>query len=276
MLISSALLIVGCDGAEGVGQNSSRSQLGDGNVQEVESENDFTMVRLPAGEFVMGDERGSEGEQPRQVRVDSFMIGKHPVTQELYESVMGDNPSNRKNPNNPVEQVRWSDAVRFCNALSEKEGLEPVYDLDDWSINYEANGYRLPTEAEWEYAARAGETGRYSFGEDESRLGDHAWFAGNSGGQPRPVGRKRPNAWGLHDMLGNVWEWTNDYYEAVPSGTDNPRGPESGDQRVVRGGAWDSRAERLAVFHRHAEEPGYADVCVGFDVYGFRIARNAD
>ncbi|MDZ4197798.1 MAG: SUMF1/EgtB/PvdO family nonheme iron enzyme [Kiritimatiellia bacterium] len=234
------------------------------------------MIQAPAGEFVMGDERGRDEEKPRRVFVDSFLIAIYPVTQAEYEALIGDNPARWRNPKSPVEQVRWSDAVRYCNALSEKEGLTPAYSLDDWSLHVEADGYRLPTEAEWEYAARAGVTTLYPFGDDPAGLPTHAWFARNAGGRTRPVGMKRPNAWGLYDMLGNVWEWCHDYYAPERTGEErNPRGPATGEMRVLRGGAWDSGPDLATLIRRYAEYPGYADVCVGFDRYGFRIVRNA-
>ncbi len=233
------------------------------------------MVRLPAGRFLMGDANEIDA-SVHEVSISAFYIDKYLVTQEQYERVMKGNPSRWKGTNNPVEQVRWSDAVRFCNARSQLGGLQPCYDLKTWTCNFEANGYRLPTEAEWEYACRAGATTAYFFGDDPSKLGEYAWFEKNAGGRPRPVGLKRPNAWGLFDMCGNVWEWANDfygvdYYPASPRL--DPRGPDQGKTKVVRGGAFRFSADNLRCGYRYNENPGYSDVCFGYDIYGFRCVR---
>jgi len=233
------------------------------------------MVHIPAGRLLMGDPNESDA-PVHEVSVSSFYIDKYLVTQQQYEKVMHSNPSRWKGTNNPVEQVRWSDAVRFCNARSQSEGLKSCYDLQSWKCNFEANGYRLPTEAEWEYACRAGTTTAYFFGNDPARLGEYAWFDKNAGGRPRPVGQKRPNAWGLFDLCGNVWEWCNDfygvdYYTASPK--QDPRGPEHGKTKVVRGGAWGFSADNLRSGYRYNENPGYSDVCFGYDIYGFRCVR---
>ncbi len=158
------------------------------------------------------------------------------------------------------------------------EGLQPCYDLKTWECNFDANGYRLPTEAEWEYACRAGTKTAYFFGNDPSKLTDYAWFDKNSGGQPQPVGQKLPNPWGLYDMYGNVWQWCNDfykvdYYQEAPK--ENPRGPKTGETKVVRGGAWKFSAQNCRSGYRYNEDPGYADVCFGYDIYGFRCVRSA-
>src|SRR5262249_5910427 len=163
----------------------------------------------------------------------------YPVTQELYEKVLGVNPSQRKDGNSPVERTQWTDAVRFCTRCSELEGRTPCYDLNTWACNFEASGYRLPTEAERAYACRAGSTGKYCFDDSEAELSQYAWFKPHSQGRPRPVGQKRPNAWGLFDMHGNVWQWCNDwygetYYAASPAV--DPCGPATGTMRVLRGG----------------------------------------
>ena len=235
------------------------------------------MVQLPGGWFTMGDEDEVDA-KPHEVFVSSFYIDEHPVTQEEYQRVMGENPSRWKSSKNPVEQVRWSDAVRYCNARSRSEGFQPCYDLNTWECNFDANGYRLPTEAEWEYACRAGTKTAYFFGNEPSKLKDYAWFDKNSGAKPRPVGQKLPNPWGLYDMYGNVWEWCNDfykvdYYQEAPQ--ENPKGPKTGDNKVVRGGAWKFSDESCRSGYRYNEDPGYADVCFGYDIYGFRCVRNA-
>jgi formylglycine-generating enzyme required for sulfatase activity len=192
------------------------------------------LTLIPAGEFMMGspdsDKDAYPDEKPQhRVRITRpFYLGVYPVTQAEYERVMGGNPSYfTGDANRPVEQVSWDDAVEFCRKLSEKEGRT----------------YRLPTEAEWEYACRAGSTTRYCSGDDEVSLGEYAWYEDNSGPGvgTHPVGEKRPNAWGLYDMHGNVWQWCADwcgkvYYAGSP--TDDPAGPAWGPARMDRGGAW--------------------------------------
>ena len=235
------------------------------------------MILLPGGTFTMGDKDEIDS-PPHEVTVSAFYIDKYLVTQEQYEKLMGDNPSRWKGKTNPVEQMRWSDAVKYCNARSKAESLEPCYDLNTWKCNFDANGYRLPTEAEWEYACRAGTTTAYFFGDDESKLKAYAWYEDNSGGRPRPVSQKPANPWGLYDMCGNVWEWCNDFYKVdyyQESPKENPRGPESGETKVLRGGAWKFSAESCRSGYRYNENPGYSDVCFGYDIYGFRCVRNA-
>ena len=227
------------------------------------------MVLIPAGEFLMGspdsDADARDDEKPQHVvRITrAFYLGIYPVTQEQYESVMGANPSQfRGNPNRPVEKVSWNDAQEFCgklSALSEEEAAGHVY--------------RLPTEAEWEYACRAGSTTRYSFGDSPESLENYAWFGENSNHTTHPVGEKRPNAWGLHDMQGNVWEWCADWYggeyysQAPPS---DPNAPSSGASRVLRGGSW---RYLLAPDRFRCADRYYDDPAPGFDGYGFRVAR---
>jgi formylglycine-generating enzyme required for sulfatase activity len=236
------------------------------------------MVLIPAGSFTMGDSSGRADEPPHAVSVQSFYLDRYPVSQELYEKVMGVNPSKRKESNCPVERTQWTDAVRFCNRCSELEGLAPCYDLNTWECNFGASGYRLPTEAEWEDACRAGGTGKYCFGDAEAELPQYAWCKPHSQGRPRPVGQKLPNRWGLYDMHGNVWQWCNDwysdaYYAASPA--NDPHGPATGTMRVLRGGAWDCTAEKCRSAYRHKEFPVYSDACFGADSYGFRRARKA-
>jgi formylglycine-generating enzyme required for sulfatase activity len=243
---------------------------------EIRTESGVVMVQLPGGRFTMGDENEQDA-TPHKVYVSAFYIDKYLVTQEQYEGLMGENPSRWEASNNPVEQVRWSDAVRYCNARSRAEGLEPCYDLETWQCNFDADGCRLPTEAEWEYACRAGTRTAYFFGDDPSKLKDYAWFEDNAGGQPRPVGQKPPNPWGLYDMHGNVWEWCNDFYKVdyyQESPQENPKGPKTGDNKVVRGGAWKFSARSCRSGYRYNEDPGYVDVCFGYDIYGFRCVRN--
>lgn len=213
---------------------------------------------------------------PHEVMLSSFYLDKFLITQDQFQTVLHENPSRWKGGSNPVEQVRWSDAVRFCNKRSELEGLESCYDLKTWKCNFEASGYRLPTEAEFEYASRAGATTPYISGDTPAKLGDFAWFDKNSGGHPRPVGQKQANAWGLYDVCGNLWEWCNDFYQVdyyMASPRQDPKGPQEGKTRTVRGGSWRATAENCRSGYRYNENPGYADVCFGYDIYGFRCAR---
>ncbi len=236
------------------------------------------LVRIAGGTFTMGDKDEVDA-PPHEVVVSPFEMDRFLVTQEHYQRVMGENPSRWKGEKNPVEQVRWSDAVRFCNRRSELEGLQPCYDLTTWKCDFTATGYRLPTEAEWEFACRAGTATRYFFGDAPTRLGSYAWYDKNSGGRPRPVGQKEANPWGLHDMCGNVWQWCNDFYRVdyySTSPKEDPRGPEAGENKVVRGGAWRFGAENCRSGYRYNESPGYSDVCFGYDIYGFRCVRRSD
>ncbi len=235
------------------------------------------MVPIPGGRFIMGEKEEIDA-TPHELAISPFLMDKYPVTQAQFQKIMGTNPSRWKVEQNPVEQIRWSDAVKFCNQRSELEGLKPCYDLPTWVCNFEAEGYRLPTEAEWEYACRAGTTTAYHFGDSPTKLGDYAWYEKNSGGHPRPVGQKKPNPWGLYDMNGNVWQWCHDlykvdYYQESPK--EDPRGPKTGETRVVRGGAFRFSEETCRPAYRYNENPGYADVCFGYDIYGFRCVRRA-
>ena len=161
-------------------------------------------------------------------------MDKYLVTQEQYQKLMRDNPSRWKSGQ---ESRRAGALVRRREVLQRAfppEGLKPCYDLKTWQCNFDANGYRLPTEAEWEYACRAGTRTAYFFGNTVSGLADYAWFEKNSGGHPQPVGQKKPNPWGLYDICGNVWQWCNDFYKVdyyPQSPKENPRGPEKGDSQ---------------------------------------------
>lgn len=251
-------------------------QLSVGQTPEViKIKSGIEMIKIPAGSFVMGG-KGVD-EKSHKVTLDSFYMDKYLVTQEEYQKVMKGNPSRWKDPKNPVEQMRWSDAVKYCNARSTLEGLTPCYNLKMWECNFIANGYRLPTEAEWEYACRANTKTIYYFGDDPAKLKNYALFKDNSGGRPRPIGQKLPNSWGLYDMYGNVWEWCNDFYRVdyyKESPEKNPKGPKTGKTKVLRGGCWNSPAEECSSPYRYNENPGSADVCFGYDIYGFRCVRN--
>ncbi|MFV1964309.1 MAG: SUMF1/EgtB/PvdO family nonheme iron enzyme [Pirellulaceae bacterium] len=235
------------------------------------------MIQIAGGPFSMGDAQGRSDESPHNVQIGTFYIDRVPVTQALYEEVTGTNPSKRKAPNLPAERVPWTEAARFCNLCSQQEELTPCYDTETWECDFEADGYRLPTEAEWEYACRAGSATRFSFGDDENDLAKYAWAKPHSRGRTWPVGQKRPNAWGLYDMHGNVWEWCNDFYSDSyyrESPLANPRGPGSGKRRVLRGGAWNSPAEKCRAAYRFKEFAVFTDACFGSDSYGFRRVRS--
>jgi formylglycine-generating enzyme required for sulfatase activity len=234
------------------------------------------MIVIPAGSFHMGSSRGAADESPKhEVWVDSFWMDRFEVVQEQFKKYQISDPSHFKNPKNPLEQINWTDAAIYCNERSLGEGLEPCYDEETWQCNFEANGYRLPTEAEWEYACRAGSTTNYGFGNDARRLKTYTWFAGNSSGRTKPVGQKKPNLWGLYDMHGNVAEWCNDYYSKdyyKNSPQKNPKGPPKGEERVLRGGAWNSKADSLRSSSR-ASDPSIDDTCLASDAIGFRCVR---
>jgi formylglycine-generating enzyme required for sulfatase activity len=241
------------------------------------------MVLAPGGWFTMGSQKSGEAdESPHRVYVSPFYMDRHEVTQEEYQRVTGENPSRWKAPNNPVEQVRWPQAIAFCNARSKLDGLRPAYDLKTGSCDFEANGYRLPTEAEWECAARAGTSTEYAFGDEPAPLGRFAWYKESCPlRRPSQVARKEPNAWGLYDMYGNVCEWCNDRYQEdydQQGPQRDPRGPAEGDARVLRGGSWHSRADECRSAYRLYEDPVYRDICFARDVHGligFRCVRNA-
>jgi formylglycine-generating enzyme required for sulfatase activity len=239
------------------------------------------MVSIPGGWFEMGSAEEDESDQRlHRVYVSPFLIDRFPVAQEEYEKRMGKNPSIWKGPRNPVDHIRWREAAAFCNVRSQKEGLSLAYDPQTWECNFESNGYRLPTEAEFEYALRAGSSTDYFFGSSVADLKQYAWFKGNSTGGSHPVGAKLPNAWGLHDMVGNVWHWCNDFYQEdyyQQSPDRDPRGPTRGENRVVRGGCWNSRPNDCRSAYRNYEIPAFTDICFGKDIHGqigFRCARS--
>jgi formylglycine-generating enzyme required for sulfatase activity len=277
-----ALLILGCGGdstqqqAGGTGKPPGTALA---TQPKVTSKTGVEMVLIPAGEFIMGDNDGEEDESPaHSVRVAAFYMDVHEVTQESHQSLMGKNPAKFKNPRHPVEQLGWFGAISYCNMRSLRENLTPCYDLNTMECNFEADGYRLPTESEWEYACRAQSTDDYSYGDRAEKLSLYAWFEDNAGQTTHPVGKKNPNAWGLYDMHGNVSEWCQDYYEdthyqdrADSEGWNNT----PSDERVLRGGSWANPAAQCRSSARLSEEPGLSDVCFGYDAYGFRCVRRS-
>lgn len=217
---------------------------------------------IPSGKFLMGAPESEEGRSANETQhtvtlTDPFYMGVYEVTQQQYEKVMGNNPSGFKHAQNPVEQILWSDAVDFCKKLSDlpaEKGAGRVY--------------RLPTEAEWEYACRAGSTTAFSFGDQGTQLVLYGWCAENSGGKPHAVGQLLPNRWGLYDMHGNVWEWCSDWHADYSNqALTNPTGPFSGNQRVNRGGSWrNSPALVCRSARRLRDFPIARDINIGFRV----------
>lgn len=214
------------------------------------------MVEIPIGEIVLRDDRVK---QIWKVELQSFLMAKYPVTQALYYAIMQENPSAFKGADRPVETILWTEAVTFCNLLSLKSALSPCYSInketEEIKFDHTANGYRLPTEAEWEYACKAGSTD-IRHGE----LDEIAWYKENSGRATHPVGLKKPNAWGLYDMLGNVWEWCTDIYDESVYGS----------YRIFRGGGWCDEPRTCMATNRRRSHPTKFKI----DDLGFRLARN--
>ena len=196
-------------------------------------------------------ERGKDEKPIHSVKISDFSIGKTEVTQAQWKAIMRSNPSNFKGDNLPVEQVSWDDVQVFLDKLNEKTGKI----------------YRLPTEAEWEYAVSGCVGQKWAGTNNESNLSNYAWYDVNSNGKTHPVGTKQPNQFGLFDMSGNVWEWCNDwfskdYYKESPK--DNPKGPLNGYGRVIRGGCWDNNAKDFLSANRWGNIPGKCGSHLGF------------
>lgn len=216
------------------------------------------MVDIPSGSILLRDDRT---EQQWNAIIQPFSLSIVPVTQSFYGEVTGLWPSAGTGAGMgkscPVETVSWLDAMKFCNKLSELEGLTGRYDLDAGGENAgvieNSNGYRLPSEAEWEFACRAG-TNTVRYGE----LNDIAWYKGNADGAIHPVGQKMPNVWGLYDMLGNIWEWCEDVYDPAVYGS----------YRIFRGGGWSDGERGCLATNRRRSHPTFA-----IDDLGFRVAR---
>lgn len=242
-------------------------------IKDIKTKSGIEMVSLPGGEFIMGD-----GADAHRVRLSPFMIDKYEVTQEMFKKIELPNPSHFKNDKNPVEMVAWVNAAVYCNERSLEEGLTPCYNEDTWECNFDANGYRLPTEAEWEYAARAGSIEKYFFGSEQKNLKNYAIYEKNSSGKTAETGTRKPNPWGLYDMYGNVAEWCNDifsadYYKSSPSA--DPHGPSNGKGRVVRGGSWNDPEETFGSAVR-AMDVSINDACILRDTIGFRCVKKAE
>jgi formylglycine-generating enzyme required for sulfatase activity len=250
--------------------------------------------RIPGGRFYMGshdsDEylRNNEHPQHRVVISHNLFIGVYPVTQKEFQELMEFNPSTAvENETCPADSVSWYSAVEFCNKMSELEAFTPFYELK--SVKRRASGliekadvtslggdgYRLPTEAEWEYACRAGSITPWCFGDQVQDVGEYAWYIDNSTLETHPVGQRKPNSWGVYDMHGNVMEWCHDwyadfYYAQCPDEDENPTGPEDGTSKVLRGGAWQFGAEATRCAYRNSSTPDAAAA-----VIGFRVCRNS-
>ncbi|WP_020673742.1 formylglycine-generating enzyme family protein [Amycolatopsis nigrescens] len=221
----------------------------------MEAHPETELITIPSGQVTLSDRR-TQHSWP--VELASYRLAAFPITQARYVQVAGERPSTAHGDQLPVEGVSWWDAARFCNALSRRERLVPAYhlrpDAEEVEWDTSADGYRLPTEAEWEHACRAGTTGaRYG------QLDEIAWHRGNSDERIHGVGGKRPNAWGLYDMLGNVWEWCWDLYDAEVYGT----------YRVLRGGGWFDERWSCRASVRRRSHPTFK-----IDDVGFRIARS--
>lgn len=232
-------------------------------------------VLVPSGTFTMGrtSGEGNSNELPtHQVTLSTFVIGKYEVTQAQYLAVMGTNPSYFTASDKPVERVTWFNAVAYCNALSIQEGLTPCYNTSNWSCDISANGYRLPTEAEWEHAARGARNNPDYLYAGSNDLAGVAWHSSNSGNTTHSVGTKAPNSIGIYDMSGNVWEWCNDWYGSYSSGSQtDPLGPTSGSCRVYRGGSWFSNATYCRLAYRIINYPTFSYYNIGF-----RLARSSN
>ena len=218
---------------------------------------DLTLMPIPAGRFTMGSTSGDPAEKPltRVTLTKPYWLGKYEVTQAQWEAVMGSNPSGFQGPNLPVEQVSWDEAIAFCEALTHRE--RAARRLPAGYV------YTLPTEAQWEYACRAGSTGDFAGDPEEM-----AWCGENSGNITHPVGTKQPNEWGLCDMHGNVWEWCWDGYAAYPGGrVIDPAGAEASAYRVYRGGGWYGNATHCRSSLRRWFTPN-----LRVDLLGFRLA----
>jgi formylglycine-generating enzyme required for sulfatase activity len=213
------------------------------------------MVNIPAGEVVLRDDRIKK---EWLVQIQPFLLAKYAVTTELYDAITNSTLNNFVKNHKPVVNISWNDAITFCNVLSKKAGLKEYYSISDGGqivrCKLDSNGYRLPSEAEWQYACKAGTTG-YTYG----KLHDIAWYNENSNGHIHDVGQKEPNAWGLYDMLGNVWEWCYDLYDEKVYGS----------YRIFRGGSWAEVARGCGATCRRRSHPTFH-----IEDLGFRLARS--
>jgi formylglycine-generating enzyme required for sulfatase activity len=249
----------------GVGASISSAQP----PKEITNSIGMKLVLIPKGTFMMGSPESEQGRKQDETKHEvtiskDYYLGVYEVTQAQYEKVIGKNPSRfqgaivgNENADLPVDNVSWDDAVEFCKKLSELPEEKKA-----------GRVYRLPTEAQWEYACRAGSKTAYSFDDEEGLLPEHGWFNRNSSNRTHTVGLLEPNAWGLYDMHGNVWECCSDWYEEYPKGAvSDPTGPKEGSLRVFRGGSWDVVAADCQSAFRCRLDPS-----IRLDSVGFRLA----
>jgi len=248
------------------------------------------MVLVEGGEFIMGYNRNRDGDTPEhRAKIDSFLMGKYPVTQAQWKKIQGSNPAYFEGDNLPVEQISWVEAVEFCNRLSMIEGLEPCYTVtklggnQGWSDSIEgtdvnvdcdfgANGYRLPTEAEWEFAAKGGLKNSGFLFSGSNNFDEVGWTTENSNETTHEVGKKKPNELGIYDLTGNVWEWCWDAYSENfyrLSLLNNPVCSDSGPDCVIRGGCWELDSNYCSNYLRD-----YEDLMSKDQTVGFRLVRN--
>ena len=240
--------------------------------KEITNSIGMKLVLVPKGTFMMGSPESEQGRNENETQHEvtiskDYYLGVYEVTQAQYEKVMGKNLSlfqgaivGNENADLPVENVSWDEAVKFCKKLS---------DLPEEKKT--GRVYRLPTEAEWEYACRAGSKTAYSFDDEEGLLPEYGWFSRNSSRRTHTVGLLEPNAWGLHDMHGNVWEWCSDWYEEYPKGAvSDPTGPKEGSNRVDRGGSWYNEAASCRSAYRYGSSPSSRIIS-----HGFRVALSS-
>jgi formylglycine-generating enzyme required for sulfatase activity len=249
---------------------------------ELVTKSGVEMIHLPGGEFTMGSNQGNPDEAPaHKVKLTAFAMDKYEVDQDMFAKAQLPNPSHwNESPKKPVERVRWRDAKQYCNERSTLEGLKPCYNekTPEWDVDLSANGYRLPTEAEWEYACRAGTDGPYDFGQAD-KLRQYSWLTENADEKTHAVGQKKPNHWGLYDLYGNVSEWCEDVYSpdyyktAAASDPVGPASPGKDVKRVMRGGSWKSSPDMCRASFRQGQRTGDSDACFYTDFCGFRCVR---
>ncbi|WP_189000971.1 formylglycine-generating enzyme family protein [Paenibacillus nasutitermitis] len=213
------------------------------------------MINIPCGEIELRDDRTR---RIWKAEIKPFLLAPYPVTMALYGSITGKSSLSVDGNQKPVVDVSWNEAILLCNLLSQRAGLKDCYTIDSYSekviCDWEADGYRLPSEAEWQYACKAGTAG-YRYGE----IDKIAWYKGNSAGEIHAAGMKEPNAWGLYDMIGNVWEWCWDLYDVNVYGA----------YRIFRGGSWAEEERGCGATCRRRSHPAF---CI--DDLGFRLARS--